>query len=89
MRDAHYNLVNDSAPLHFTSATNAKVIAFFCSTVTAFGFGPRSSQAVVAEVSESLPCRPCGLHGHKQCPEKHFRCAMDIDIKPIIQLIDM
>ena len=88
MRDAHYNLVNDSAPLHFTSATHAKVIAFFCSTVLAFGFGPRSPHAVVAEVSENLPCRPCGLHGHKQCPKGHFKCAMDIDLKPVIQQLN-
>jgi heptosyltransferase-2 len=88
MRDAYYNLVNDSAPLHFTSTTNAKVIAFFCSTVVAFGFGPRSSRAVVAEISENLSCRPCGLHGHRQCPEKHFKCAMDIDLNPIVELIN-
>ncbi len=88
MRDAHYNLVNDSAPLHFTSATNAKVIAFFCSTVLAFGFGPRSSRAFVAQVSEDLACRPCGLHGHRKCPKKHFKCAMDIDLKPIINRIE-
>ena len=87
MRDAHYNLVNDSAPLHFTSATNAKVIAFFCSTVVDFGFGPRSSRAVIVQVRENLPCRPCGLHGKKQCPEKHFKCAMDIDINTIVDLI--
>jgi heptosyltransferase-2 len=88
MRDAYYNLVNDSAPLHFTSATNAKVVAFFCSTVPAFGFAPRSPHAVIAEISEDLSCRPCGLHGHKQCPKGHFKCAMDIDLKPIIDLID-
>ena len=88
MRDAHYNLVNDSAPLHFTSATDAKVIAFFCSTVLAFGFTPRSSRAVVAEISKDLPCRPCGLHGHKQCPKKHFKCAMDIDLMPIVELVN-
>ncbi|MCL2681960.1 MAG: glycosyltransferase family 9 protein [Bacteroidales bacterium] len=88
MRDAYYNLVNDSAPLHFTSATHAKVIVFFCSTVLGFGFGPRSPHAVIAEVSEDLSCRPCGLHGHKQCPKGHFKCAMDIDLKPIVELID-
>ena len=40
MHRAKMNFVNDSAPLHITSAMNAPVTAIFCSTVPAFGFGP-------------------------------------------------
>lgn len=78
MQQAAMNYTNDSAPLHFATAMNAPVTAVFCSTVPAFGFGPLRDNARVVEVSERLACRPCGLHGHRQCPEKHFRCAMDI-----------
>lgn len=79
MKTARMNYVNDSAPLHIASAMNAPVTAFFCSTVPAFGFGPMSDHHVIAEV-HGLSCRPCGLHGRRSCPEKHFRCALDLNM---------
>lgn len=78
MQGAEMNYTNDSAPLHFASAMNAPVTAVFCSTVPAFGFGPLRDNAQVVEIKERLYCRPCGLHGHKTCPESHFRCAKEI-----------
>ncbi|MES2703116.1 MAG: glycosyltransferase family 9 protein [Bacteroidota bacterium] len=78
MKGAVMNYSNDSAPLHFASAMDAPVTAVFCSTVPAFGFGPLHPNARVVEIAETLYCRPCGLHGHKACPQGHFRCANDI-----------
>ena len=75
MQTAKRNYVNDSGPLHLASSVTAPVTAFFCSTIPAFGFGPLSDDATVLEVQEPLSCRPCGLHGHKSCPEGHFNCA--------------
>jgi len=83
MRDARMNFVNDSGPLHIASAMNAPVRAFFCSTVPSFGFGPLSENAEVIEVQEKLACRPCGNHGHKACPEGHFKCGLGIVIPKI------
>ena len=79
MKDARMNFVNDSAPLHFASSVNAPVTAIFCSTVTDFGFGPLSDDSAVVETALNLACRPCGLHGYRECPEKHFKCAVTID----------
>jgi heptosyltransferase-2 len=78
MAGAVMNYTNDSGPLHFASAMNAPVTAVFCSTVPAFGFGPLRSNGRIAEIEDKLSCRPCGLHGHKKCPEGHFKCAMNI-----------
>ena len=78
MKDAAMNFVNDSAPLHFASAMNAPVTAIFCSTTPNYGFGPLSENSVVVEAKIDLPCKPCGLHGFRQCPEKHFKCALNI-----------
>lgn len=78
MSRASMNYVNDSAPMHFASAMNAPVTAVYCSTIPGFGFGPLSDISRIVEVQEKLYCRPCGLHGYKTCPEKHFRCAFDI-----------
>ncbi len=80
MKDARMNYVNDSAPLHLASAVNAPVTAIFCSTIPEFGFGPLSENSKVVQTSQKLECRPCGLHGKKSCPEKHFKCAYTIDV---------
>jgi ADP-heptose:LPS heptosyltransferase len=75
MKKAKMNYVNDSAPLHLASALDAPVTAVFCSTIPAFGFGPLSFNSHVIETKENLDCRPCGLHGYRECPESHFMCA--------------
>jgi lipopolysaccharide heptosyltransferase II len=75
MSKAMMNYVNDSAPLHLASAMDAPVTAIFCSTIPAFGFFPLSSQSKVVETATELDCRPCGMHGHKACPQGHFRCS--------------
>lgn len=84
MEKAMFNFVNDSAGLHLASAVNARVTAVFCSTVTAFGFGPLSDEAWVTEV-QGLNCRPCGLHGHKACPEGHFKCGREISVEEMLE----
>ncbi|MCO5275874.1 MAG: glycosyltransferase family 9 protein [Flavobacteriales bacterium] len=78
MEGAIMNYVNDSAPLHIASAMNAPVTAIFCSTVPAFGFGPLRPNGRIVQREETLYCRPCGLHGHKACPEGHFKCALEV-----------
>lgn len=80
MAKAKRNYVNDSGPLHLASAMNAPVTAFFCSTVPTFGFGPLSDDSEISEVSQPLDCRPCGLHGFKECPKGHFKCGYDIEV---------
>jgi ADP-heptose:LPS heptosyltransferase len=85
MKGAAMNYVNDSAPMHLASAMDAPVTAIYCSTVPAFGFGPRSSRSFVLETTEKLDCRPCGLHGFKACPMGHFKCA-EIAIPSMVKL---
>ncbi|MBL7926253.1 MAG: glycosyltransferase family 9 protein [Bacteroidia bacterium] len=84
MQQAVMNYVNDSAPMHLCSATDAPVTAIFCSTIPAFGFGPLSTNSKIAQTGTALKCRPCGLHGHKQCPQSHFNCAYQINIKQVL-----
>ena len=86
-RDALMNFVNDSAPMHLASAVNAPVTAIFCSTVPAFGFGPLSMDSEVLETEEKLDCRPCGLHGLRECPEKHFDCAYTIKTERLLKRV--
>ena len=85
MQKATMNFVNDSGPQHLASAMNAPVRSFFCSTVTKFGFGPLSDDSRVIETNENLPCRPCGLHGKKECPQGHFKCGLTIDVSTALK----
>ncbi len=88
MQGAAMNYVNDSAPMHIASAVNAPVCAVYCSTVPSFGFGPLSDRSFVVEAEEVLPCRPCGLHGHRACPEGHFRCSLDIKTEQLLSVLE-
>jgi len=88
MKDAVMNYVNDSAPLHFATAVGAPVTAIYCSTVPEFGFGPLGENSIIVQAEEKLSCKPCGLHGLKECPEKHFNCAYLIRNEQLVASLD-
>lgn len=87
MKNAVLNIVNDSAPMHIASAMNAPVCAIYCSTLPRFGFGPLSEKSFIIETGEKLGCRPCGIHGRKSCPERHFKCALGIETRRIAEIV--
>jgi heptosyltransferase-2 len=69
-------LTNDSGPMHLAWVQDTPLCALFGPTVRLLGFFPRGENSRVLE--QSLDCRPCGLHGHKTCPQKHHHCMRDI-----------
>lgn len=81
------NYVNDSAPMHFASSVNAPVTAIYCSTVPSFGFGPLSDKKFIVQTKEYLPCKPCGLHGKKECPLQHFKCGYTITDEQLLETL--
>lgn len=85
MSKAKMNYTNDSAPTHMASAVNAPVTAVFCSTIPEFGFTPVGEKAFVVQTEEKLNCRPCGVHGHRECPEKHFDCGHKIRTEQLLE----
>lgn len=69
---------NDSSPIHIASAfPQTKIFGIYGPTIKEFGFFPWSKNSKVFEI-KGLYCRPCGIHGGKICPEKHFRCMKEI-----------
>lgn len=71
-------VTNDSSPIHIASAfKKPRIFALFGPTIEKFGFFPWSLNSKVFQV-DGLKCRPCGIHGGKSCPEKHFKCMKDI-----------
>ncbi len=74
---------NDSAPMHMAVAMRTPVVAIFGSTVPEFGFYPYGDKDKVVQVE--LYCRPCGIHGHKRCPEEHFKCMRLISTEMVYE----
>ena len=70
-------ICNDSGLMHLALAVNVPVIAIFGSTVKEFGFMPYKGKSLVLE-NNSLSCRPCSHFGLGECPQKHFKCVLDI-----------
>lgn len=87
MKNACMNYANDSAPTHLASACNAPIATVFCSTVPAFGFGPLSLNSHIIEIENELDCRPCGIHGHRECPKKHFECGKRIKTEQLLKVL--
>lgn len=77
-------IANDSAPAHIAAAVNTPVVAIFGPTVRKFGFSPYSEKSSVVEIGE-LYCRPCSTHGSARCPQKHFRCMLELQPAKILE----
>jgi len=69
-------LSNDSGPMHLAWVQGTPLVALFGPTTRQLGFFPRGENSRILEMS--MDCRPCGLHGHTACPEKHHACMRDI-----------
>lgn len=82
-------VANDSAPLHVGIAMGVPVVGVFGPTTRELGFFPLAPEgkAGTAEVS-GLSCRPCGLHGHHECPEGHFRCMLELGSASVMEEVD-
>jgi len=70
--NAQLIICNDSMALHLASALKTPSVCIFCSTVPEFGYGPWMNISIIVE--KNLTCRPCGRHGHKQCPLNTEEC---------------
>jgi heptosyltransferase-2 len=66
-------VANDSAPMHIAAACGVPVVAVFCATTPAQGYGPHGGAAEV--VGADLACRPCGRHGGRTCPRGTEDCV--------------
>lgn len=83
IREAPFFISNDSGLMHAAAAFQKPQITLFGSTVEELGFFPLNPHAKVLENS-ALSCRPCSHTGRPTCPEKHFKCMLEI--KPEVVL---
>ena len=77
-------VVNDSGLMHIAIAASVPNVAIFGPTSKELGFFPYDDKSIVIE-NNNLSCRPCGKHGGNVCPEKHFKCMLDLDINEIVK----
>lgn len=85
-RRARFVLTGDTAPQHLAAAMGVPVFSIFGPTIREFGFWPYSDSGVIIESPES--CRPCGIHGHRSCPERTHRCMRRITSDRVIRTIE-
>ncbi len=78
---------NDSASAHMAAMCETPSVAVFGPTIIEFGYRPWSAKSYLVE-SKELACRPCGKHGHKQCPIKTHECMKHISAKEVLEKID-
>lgn len=65
-------VTNDSGPMHLAAGCGVPTLALFGPTTRELGFFPYGPGHRVLEAD--LECRPCGLHGGRECPRGHFLC---------------
>jgi len=76
---------NDSAPMHVACARGVPVVAVFCATTPALGYGPYGPRARVVEVD--LACRPCARHGGRRCPRGTDDCMRLVEADAVIEAV--
>lgn len=75
-------VTNDSGPMHLAAAAGVPVVAIFGATSRELGFFPYGKGHRVVEAE--LACRPCGLHGGRDCPEGHFLCMKLVTVPQVL-----
>jgi heptosyltransferase II len=76
---------NDSAPMHVAGARGVPVVAVFCATTPAFGYGPWGERARVVQVD--LDCRPCARHGGRVCPRRTEDCLRLVEPEAVLDAV--
>jgi ADP-heptose:LPS heptosyltransferase len=72
-------VVMDSANMHLASLAGVPLISIWGGTHPGVGFYPLAKQAQILQIDRSLlSCRPCSVFGRGDCPQKHFKCMLDI-----------
>ena len=86
LKHARILISNDSAPAHLGLCVDIPVLTLYCSTIPGLGFYPYNKKSGWLSISD-LDCKPCGIHGYKECPLNHFLCGFKLDAGIVISKI--
>ena len=87
VKNADSVLTNDTGLMHIAAAFHKNVVSVWGNTVPALGmypYLPKEPEKCHIIECKNVKCRPCSKLGFKECPKKHFRCMMEIDVKFIV-----
>jgi heptosyltransferase-2 len=76
---------NDSGPMHLATALDIPVVAIFGPTSLDLGFRPLGRRVAVLE--RELPCRPCHVHGGRDCRLDRRTCMESIAPDEVLEKV--
>lgn len=81
----------DTGMMHIAAALKKPIRSIWGSTLPEFGFWPfygfKHQDLNQSFEIKGLYCRPCSRFGREACPQGHFRCMMEQDMKSIAQSV--
>ncbi len=91
VKNADSVLTNDTGLMHIAAAFHKNIVSVWGNTVPELGMYPylpkEKDKCHIVECKD-VKCRPCSKLGFKECPKKHFRCMMEIDVEEVVKLLD-
>ena len=87
VKNAESVLTNDTGLMHIAAAFHKNIVSVWGNTVPELGmypYLPKEPEKCHIIECKDVRCRPCSKLGFKECPKKHFRCMMEIDVKFIV-----
>ena len=88
VKNADSVLTNDTGLMHIAAAFHKNIVSVWGNTVPELGMYPylpkEPEKCHIIECND-VRCRPCSKLGFKECPKKHFRCMMEIDVESIVE----
>ena len=90
VKNADSVLTNDTGLMHIAAAFHKNIVSVWGNTVPELGmypYLPKEKEKCHIVECKDVRCRPCSKLGFKECPKKHFRCMMDIDVERIVELM--
>jgi heptosyltransferase-2 len=87
VRDAKFVISHDTGMQYIACAFQKRVLAIWGATSPKLQvepyYGSGSKVPHVNCLVPDLKCQPCSNYGTKKCPEGHFNCMMQLDLKNI------
>lgn len=90
VKNAKSVLTNDTGLMHIAAAFHKNIVSVWGNTVPELGmypYLPKESEKCHIVECKDVRCRPCSKLGFKECPKKHFRCMMDIDVERVVECL--
>ena len=91
VKNADSVLTNDTGLMHIAAAFHKNIVSVWGNTVPELGmypYLPKEEEKCHIVECKDVRCRPCSKLGFKECPKKHFRCMMEIDVEEVVKLMD-